>query len=605
MQRVADYIADFCVETGSPHIFLVSGGGMMHILDGLACNSKIHVVCAHHEGAAAVMAESYARVTNNIGMVFVTTGPGGTNAITGVVDAWVDSIPLLVISGQAKRSQNVYNSGIPGLRSLGGQEVNILPIVRSFTKYSAMVNEPEKIRYYLEKAVYCAKHGRPGPSWLDIPLDVQAAMVDPKSLEPFRPEEDNPDLTRLHDLVKATLKLLRSAKRPVIIAGNGVRLAHAEQVFLQVVENLKIPVVVSKLGQDLIDHQHPYYIGFGGTKGTRPGNFAMQNADLILAVGSRLAIPFTGYEYELFGREAKKIAVDIDTDELQKNTIKLDIAIQSDAKVFLETLLHDFQKNPLPEKKEWVKKCRHWKAQYPSISPEISDQKNPVCTYNLFDKLSDILDKNGIIIADAGTVYCIVSQVHRVKLGQRVITPAALGTMGLSLPLGIGAYFAAPDSTIVAVTGDGSLQMNIQELQTVVHNKIPLKLIVVNNNGYASIRNTQNSYFNGRFCGSDPSSGVSCPDLKKIAYAYGIPYEALHDQHELDLQLSEIIHRKGPVICEVFTCPDQQITPSVSSKVLPDGSMVSMPLEDMWPFLPRDEFREEMVIKPVRLDDGE
>jgi len=578
---------------------------MMHILDGLACNKKIRVICAHHEGAAAVMAESYARVTNNIGAVFVTTGPGGTNAITGVVDAWVDSIPLLVISGQAKRSQNVYNSGIPTLRSLGGQEVNILPIVRSFTKYSAMVNDPEKIRYHLEKALYCAKHGRPGPSWLDIPLDVQAAMVDPEILEPFRPESDETDTVQLRSQVHDTIELLRTAQRPVIIAGNGVRLAHAEKVFLEVVERLKIPVVVSKLGQDLIDHQHPFYVGFGGTKGSRPGNFAMQNADLILAVGSRLAIPFTGYEYELFGRKAKKIAVDIDPDELRKNTINLDIAIQADAKVFLETLVHEVKKDPLPEKPGWVKKCRHWKVRYPSITPEISAIKSPVCTYNLFDKLSDLLDTNGIIIADAGTVYCIVSQVHRVKAGQRVITPAALGTMGLSLPLGIGAYFAAPDSTIVAVTGDGSLQMNIQELQTVVHYKIPLKLFVVNNNGYVSIRNTQNSYFNGRFCGSDPSSGVSCPDLKKIAYAYGIPYEALHDQYEMDLRLGDILRKEGPVICEVFTCTDQQITPSVSSKVLPDGRMVSMPLEDMWPFLPRDEFWEEMIIKPVRFDDGD
>jgi acetolactate synthase-1/2/3 large subunit len=603
MQRVADYIADFCVKIGCPHIFLVSGGGMMHTLDGLACNKKIQVVCAHHEGAAAVMGESYARVTNNIGAVFVTTGPGGTNAITGVVDAWVDSIPLLVISGQAKRSQNVYNSGIPTLRSLGGQEVNILPIVQSFTKYSAMVNDPEKIRYHLEKAVYCAKHGRPGPSWLDIPLDVQAAMVDPDSLEPFRPEPDDTDMARLRDQVRETINLLRTARRPVIIAGNGVRLAHAEKVFLDIVEMLKIPVVVSKLGQDLIDNDHPYYVGFGGTKGSRPGNFAMQNADLILAVGSRLAIPFTGYEYELFGREARKIAVDIDPDELQKNTIHLDLAIQADAKVFLKTLMNAVKKNPVPEKPDWVTKCRHWKARYPPVTPDIAGMQSPVCTYNLFDKLSDLLDKNGIIIADAGTVYCIVSQVHRVKAGQRVITPAALGTMGLSLPLGIGAYFAAPHSTIVAVTGDGSLQMNIQELQTVVHYKIPLKLFVVNNNGYVSIRNTQNSYFEGRFCGSDPSSGVSCPDLKKIAHAYGIPYEALHNQHEMDLRLGDILHQEGPVICEVFTCTDQQITPSVSSKVLPDGSMVSMPLEDMWPFLPRDEFREEMIIRPVRLDD--
>jgi acetolactate synthase I/II/III large subunit len=603
MQRVADYIADFCVKIGVPDIFLVSGGGIMHILDGLVCNKNIRVICAHHEGAAAVMAEGYARITNNIGVVFVTTGPGGTNAVTGVVDAWVDSIPLLVISGQAKRSQNVYNSGIPGLRSLGGQEVNILPIVKSFTKYSEMVNNPEKIRYHLEKAVYCAISGRPGPSWLDIPLDVQAATIDPDALEPFRPKSTRQDESRLHDQVKATIDLLRTAKRPVLIAGNGVRLAHAEKEFLKVVETLKIPVVVSKLGQDLIDYGNPYYVGFGGTKGTRPGNFAMQNADLILAIGSRLAIPFTGYEYELFGREAKKIAVDIDPNELRKNTIKLDISIQSDAKKFLETLFEELTKISIKEKFPWVKKCQYWKSKYPAIIRENSSKDKPICTYNLFDKLSDLLDEKAIIIADAGTVYCIVSQVHRVKSGQRVITPAALGTMGLSLPFGIGAYFATQNFTIVAVTGDGSLQMNIQELQTVVHNKIPLKLFVVNNNGYVSIRNTQNSYFEGRYCGSDPSSGVSCPNLEKIAYAYGIHYECLKEQNDLNKKLKNILKYPGPVICEVFTYTDQQIIPSVSSRICPDGTMISMPLEDMWPFLPRDEFRKEMIVKPVRFDD--
>lgn len=603
MQRVADYIADFCVRIGCPHVFLVSGGGMMHTLDGLACNKNISVICAHHEGAAAVMAESYSRVTNNIGAVFVTTGPGGTNAITGVVDAWVDSIPLLVISGQAKRSQNVQNSGIPTLRSLGGQEVNILPIVQSCTKYAAMVNEPEKIRFHLEKAVYYAKHGRPGPSWLDIPLDIQAAIIDPDSLEPFRPAPDAPASSTLIQQIQATTDLLRAAERPVIIAGNGIRLAHAEKEFLRVVENLKVPVVVSKLGQDLIDYVHPYYVGFGGTKGTRPGNFALQNSDCILAIGSRLAIPFTGYEYELFGREAKKIVVDIDRDELEKKTIHIDIAVEADAKQFLELLSRELEKSPVCEKVPWVKKCRDWKARYPSVTPEMSLRQSPVCSYNLFEVISDNLDENGIIIADAGTVYCIVSQVHKVKPGQRVITPAALGTMGLSLPMGIGAYYASPRSVIVAVTGDGSLQMNIQELQTVVHNQIPLKLFVVNNNGYLSIRNTQNSYFQGRYCGSDPSSGISCPNLKKIASAYGIPYVSIRKNRELAFKIKEIFTRSGPVICEVFTRPDQQIIPSVSSRVLPDGRMISMPLEDMWPFLSRDVFRQEMIIEPIRVDD--
>lgn len=601
-QRVADYLAEFCISLGVPDIFLVSGGGIMHILDGLVCNKKIKVHCAHHEGAAAVMAEGYARITNTLGILIVTTGPGGTNAITGVVDAWVDSIPMLIISGQAKRSQNVYNSGLPGLRSLGGQEVNILPIVKSCTKYAEMVNDPEKIRYHLEKAVYFATHGRPGPSWLDIPIDVQASTITTDNLKSYTPGRVFSNNKRFNEQVKETIELLRFSQCPVIIAGHGIRLSHAENEFLIAIASLKIPVVVSKLGQDLIGADHPYYIGFGGTKGTRAANFAIQNADLILSIGCRLAIPFTGYEYDLFGREAKKVAVDIDDIELQKDTIKLDIAIQADARQFFVALLQGITKHPIKEKMAWVLKCRHWKNKYPIIT-EATIKEKPICTYNLFEKLSVLLDEKSIIIADAGTVYHILSQVHQVKYGQKVITPAALGTMGFSLPLGIGAYYAAPKSTIVAVTGDGSLQMNIQELQTVVHNNIPIKLFVVNNGGYVSIRNTQNTYFNGRYCGAGPTSGVSCPDLEKVAYAYGIRYMCLRERTDLTEKLKNVLDYSGPIICEVFTDTDQQIIPCVSSRVLPDGTMVSMPIEDMWPFLPRDEFRNEMIIKPIRAGD--
>lgn len=603
MIRVADYIVNYIVDTGAPHIFTVSGGGIMYILDGMKCNCNINYTCAHNEAAAAVMAEGYSRASNNIGVLLVTTGPGGTNAVTGVVDAWVDSIPLLVISGQSKRSQNVYNSGIPELRTLGGQEVNILPIVKSFTKYSEMVNEPDMIRYHLEKAVYYAKNGRPGPSWLDIPLDVQAALIDPNDLPPFLPRETLCVEESITSQVKKVYEFLEQSDRPVIIAGNGVRLSGAEKVFLELVNRLKVPVVVSKLGQDLIDYKNPFFVGFGGTKGTRAANFAIQNSDLIISIGSRLAIPFIGYEYDLFAREAKKISVDIDPYEMKKKTINLDMAINLDAKIFIENLLAISNEKILPEKVEWTKKCRHWKEKYQASAFENLTGKDVVSSYNLFDELSKILDEKSVVIADAGTVYCIISQAFSVKYGQRIIVPAALGTMGLSLPLGIGAYYAARDSKIVAVTGDGSLQMNIQELQTVVHNKIPIKLFVVNNKGYLSIRNTQNAYFEGRFIGCNAGSGVSCPDLKKIAVAYGIKYEAISDLKELSSKVKEVVEYQGPIICEVFTDPDQQITPSVSSKVLPSGRMVSMPLEDMWPYLPREEFEAEMVIKPVDYDD--
>jgi len=597
--RVADYIAHYIVEIGIDDVFLVSGGGMMHLLDGLECNKDLNYICAHNEAAASVMAEGYSRISNNLGVLYVTTGPGATNAVTGVVDAWVDSIPILVISGQSKRSQNVQNSGIAGLRSLGGQEVDILPIVKSFTKYSVMVNNPKEIRYHLEKAVYMAKNGRPGPSWLDIPLDVQAALIDPDNLKSFTPPESNSQSSNVKKQINEVLESLIEAKRPIIIAGNGIRLAGAEKEFLDLIDTLKIPVVASKLGQDLLYEDHPYYVGFGGTKGTRAANFAMQNSDMILSIGSRLAIPFIGYEYELFAREAKKISVDIDPREHKKKTIKLDIAIEYDAKKFIMEFSELLSECNIKEKEDWVEKCHHWKNKYNEIPEGFCYEKSVACSYNLFDKLAKILDSESIVIADAGSVYCIISQAFKVKPGQRVITPACLGTMGLSLPLGIGAFYAAKNSTIVAVTGDGSLQMNIQELQTMHHYNIPLKLFVVNNNGYLSIRNTQDNYFNGRHAGSDPQSGVSCPDLEKVAWAYNIKYEKILNQDDLENKIDDIINNKDPIICEVITDQKQQIVPSVSSKTLPDGSMVSAPLEDMWPFLSKEELENEMIIKPV------
>ena len=597
--RVADYIARYLVEIGIYDIFLVSGGGMMHLLDGLECNKDINYICAHNEAAASVMAEGYSRISNNLGVLYVTTGPGATNAVTGVVDAWVDSIPVLVISGQSKRSQNVQNSGITGLRSLGGQEVDILPIVKSFTKYSVMVNHPKEIKYHLDKAVYMAQNGRPGPSWLDIPLDVQAALIDPDNLKSFTHPESNLKSSNVKKRINKVFESLTDAKRPIIIAGNGIRLAGAEKEFLDLIDTLKIPVVASKLGQDLLYEDHPYYVGFGGTKGTRAANFAMQNSDMVLSIGSRLAIPFIGYEYELFAREAKKISVDIDPREHKKKTIKLDIAIEYDAKKFINEFLELLSECNIKEKKDWIEKCHHWKNKYNEVPEGLCYEKSVACSYNLFDKLAKILDSDSIVIADAGSVYCIISQAFKVKPGQRVITPACLGTMGLSLPLGIGAFYAAKNSTIVAVTGDGSLQMNIQELQTMHHYNIPLKLFVVNNNGYLSIRNTQDNYFNGRHAGSDPQSGVSCPDLKKVAWAYNIKYEKILNQNDLENKIEDIINYKYPIICEVFTDQKQQIVPSVSSKTLPDGSMVSAPLEDMWPFLSKEELENEMIIKPV------
>ena len=401
-----------------------------------------------------------------------------------------------------------------------------------------------------------------------------------------------------------TFRYLKQAERPVVIVGNGVRLSGAGKEFLKLIDKIKIPVGASKLGQDLIDYNHPYFVGFGGTRGTRAANFALQNSDLVLSLGSRLANPFIGYEPSLFARAAKKIVVDIDICELEKFGSKLDIAINCNVKSFIEKMLNLLQREPLSENIEWIKKCRHWKEKYRVINEPHFIEKKWVCVYSFFDKLSHALSNNSIVIGDAGSVYYVISQAMQVKYGQRIVVPAGLGSMGLSLPLGIGAYYASKDSTIVAVTGEGSLQMNIQELQTVIHNKIPLKLFVINNGGYLSIKQTQERNFEGRLIGSDPGSGVSFPDLSKIAYAYGIKYNSIKGQDQLEKKIEGTINYKGSIICEVFTDPNQKIMPSVTSKVLPGGQIVSVPLEDMFPFLPREEFEQEMIIKPVNYDIG-
>jgi acetolactate synthase-1/2/3 large subunit len=544
------------------------------------------------------MAEGYSRISENIGVLYVTTGPGGTNAVTGVVDAWIDSIPMLVISGQAKRSQNVYNSGIPGLRQLGGQEVNILPIVDSFTKYSAMVNDPQLIKYHLDKAVYCAKHGRPGPSWLDIPLDVQAIHVNEGDLVPFvvdhkkAPSIDSKIVDKVH-------ALLTEANRPLIIAGNGVRLSGSARIFLQFVHALKIPVVVSKLGLDLIGYEEPYFVGFGGTKGTRAANFAIQNADLILSLGSRLANPFIGYEHDLFARGAKKIIVDIDSSELKKFQFDVEVALECDVHTFITDLCAAVRQKPLPEKPNWIKTVTKWKKRYQAIHENHEVNSEYINLYSFFDSLYRVMDSSSIVIGDAGSVYYVISQASRVKQGQRVIVPAGLGTMGLSLPLGIGAFYASKDVTVIAVTGDGSLQMNIQELQTVFHNQIPLKLFVISNGGYLTIKHTQENFFSSRFIGAGPDSGVSFPDLCDIAKAYKIPYASITVKDDLQKAIKEVIHSDTAVLCEVFTDPNQKIIPSVTSTITEDGQMISMPLEDMAPFLERGEFFREMIIEPM------
>lgn len=590
MKRVADYIADFIFELGVDTVFTVTGGGAMFLNDGVASHSKLKAICNHHEQACAMGAVGYAKYRNSYAVCMTTTGCGSTNAITGLLDAWQDNVPCIFISGQVKRKETVRNSGLR-LRQFGVQEADIISVVQSLTKYSVMVNDPSEIAFHLEKAAYLARSGRPGPIWIDVPLDVQGAVIDPDTLKHFDPASE----TRVV-LDSEISTLICSAKRPVLIAGNGIRLGNAVSQLREFVERYSIPVVQTYLGVDLLPTDHPLCVGRIGIRGTRAGNFAMQNADLVLSVGSRLCVPSTGFEYNLFAREAKVLVVDVDEEEHKKKTVRIDKFIHADACQFFEKCNLGEWKAP----SSWAEKCRHWRCKWPVCTPETFDDKEGINLFAFVDRLSKNMCDDAVVVSDAGSSYYVTSQTLSIRANQRYITSGGQADMGFGLPAAIGVCAAQGGKPVIAITGDGSFQMNIQELQTVVHNKLPIKLFVWNNNGYLSIRTTQSKFFDGRFIGTDSASGVSFPDLNKIADAYGIPYLKAATLAELDSVLPQALATDGPVLFEVIAPANQQIVPAVSSVKRADGTMLSKPLEDMFPFLEREEFLREMIVKPIQ-----
>ncbi|NJD76980.1 MAG: thiamine pyrophosphate-binding protein [Candidatus Methanoperedens sp.] len=597
MMRVADFIAEFIYDIGVKHVFMLTGGGIMHLTDGVACNKDLQVVCCHHEQASSMALEAYSRMTGNYGVGYFTTGPGATNAITGLAGAWLDSVPCLFISGQVKRKEAVYNAKIPGLRQFGVQEINILPIVESITKYSAIVNNPEDIRYHLEKALYLSKEGRPGPSWLDIPLDVQGAIIEPDKLRGFTPPEDMKKIPESQ--IKQVEQYIKSASRPVILAGYGVRISGAINDLLKLVEKYNTPVITTYLGADVIDSEHPNYVGRIGIKGDRAGNLAMQNSDLLIVIGSSLPVAEIGYEYPQFAREARVVIVDIDISSHKKNTIKIDLLIEGDAKEFLNKLSRLLDKQQINSGNKWLDTCISWRNKYPVCLPEYEKLKDKINIYYFIDRLSRKLNTDDVVVTDAGSAFYAGSQCVKIKQGMRYITSGGFATMGYSLPASIGISAALNKKRVMCITGDGSLQQNIQELQTVVHYGFPLKIFILNNDGYLSIRFTQEKYFNGRFIGESSISGVSFPDSKKIADAYGIKFVRVSNNSQLDKALDDVLEFDGPVICDIMTPRDQLIIPTVASEKKDDGTMVSKPLEDMYPFLERDEFRKNMIVKAL------
>ena len=662
--KVADYIADRLVGAGIRHVFTVTGGGAMHLNDGLGHKEGLTCIYDHHEQACAMAAESYARIHRRIAAVCVTTGPGGTNAITGVLGGWLDSIPMLVLSGQVRYDTTARWSGV-GIRAMGDQEFDICQAVASMTKYCEMVIDPRRIRFCLEKALYLAQSGRPGPCWLDIPLDVQGAYVESQELAGFDPKDyeaggtgwscearsDMGEAGRAapgkkaapaqiledeagrgekrqalpgkvdRELVHAVLEKIQGAERPVFNAGNGIRIGGAHQAFLEVADRLGIPVVTGWNSQDAIWDTHPLYTGRPGNMGDRPGNLAVQNSDLVFSVGSRLSIRQVGYNYKTWARAAYVIVSDIDPEELKKPSVHSDLRIHADCRDLLETMAEVLKEGQQADRlpyplfgggrglpgMSWLDTCRMWKETYPVLLPAYMDRSDeePANMYALVEELSSRLPEGQITVVGNGSACVAGGHGYIIKKGQRFITNSAVAAMGYDLPAAIGASMAAEGEEIVLLTGDGSIQMNLQELQTIIHHRMPIKIFLINNGGYHSIRQSQRNFFGEPLVGVGVDSGFKGPDLsfpsmEKLAAAYGYPYVSAHHNSQLGAAIEEALGMEGPVICEVFVDREQVFAPKSSAKRLEAGTLVSPPLEDLAPFLPDEEMERNMIIPRIK-----
>lgn len=603
--RLADYVMQRVAEAGVGHVFMVPGGGSMHLVDALGLRQDLEFVCTLHEQAAAIAAEAYARVTNNLGVVLVTTGPGGTNALTGVAGAWLESTPCLIISGQVKRADL---KGALGVRQLGPQELDIVSLASTITKYAVTVMDPSSIAYELDKALVLARTGRPGPVWLDIPLDVQGAQVEPAELRHYDVSTENAPVGSRHGLpgwIDKTIALIEAAERPVLLVGNGVRLAGARDALLELVDVLDVPVLTTWMGADLLWERHPRYFGKPGTVASRGANYTLQNADLLISIGARLDAPVTGFDRSQFARAARKVVVDIDPAEIQKLGPQVDVPVCADALAFIEGLLERSGTTARVDHRDWLRRCTEWKEKYPVVLPEYWSQADYVNTYVFSSVLADELENDDLIIpGSSGVGIDTFWLAFAVKQGQRLFSTGGLGAMGFGLPASIGGCLASGRKRTISVDGDGGFQLNIQELETVARLGLPIKFFVLNNQGYASIRATQNNHFQGRLVGSDASSGLTLPDLMKIGAAYGLATARITENSQLADGIRGVLGRPGPVLCEVVVAPDQSIGPRVSSVVRADGSIVSRPLEDLWPFLDRAELRANMLIPTLDEEDA-
>ena len=597
MMKLSDYVMEFLSDLGTKHVFLLPGGGCMHLVDSLGRQPKLKPVGYLHEQAAVIAADAYAQYNESIGVALVTTGPGGTNAITAVTASWIDSTPLLVLSGQVKRCDLI---GDTGLRQRGIQEAPIIPMVKPVTKYAVTVMDPASIRYHLEKAVFLAVAGRPGPVWIDIPLDVQGAKIDEKKLRGFKPPKAGNSAKSLKTYVTRAIKLLNASKRPVILAGNGIRLAGAGKEFLALAKKLGVPVLTTWRAADFMAETDPLYFGRPGSIAGRAANFVQQNSDFIMIVGARLDLPQVGHNYGLFARGAKKVVVDIDPREIAKLAMRVEVKAVCDAGDFVKELYRNIKKAEEKDRSAWLDQCKYWKNRYPVGDGVLEKPKGRVNTYSLVYALSSLMSKGNVLVpGSSGSCAEITMQAFKVKAGQRILNTPGLGSMGFGLPASSGACIAAGRRT-VTIIGDGGLQHNIQAFETIRRLNLPLKIFILNNNGYGSIRIMQAKHFHGNYVCCDAASGMSIPDIIKIAASYGLKTCRIKNQKELFSGVKKALAIKGPVVCEVMVEPWLETAPKIASFVKPDGSIVSKPLEDLWPFLDREEFKKNMIISPIK-----
>lgn len=603
MIKVSDFIFKYLVDTYQiQHVFLVTGGGAMHLNDSIGHTAGLTYICNHHEQASSIAAEGYYRTCGHLCVTNVTTGPGGTNAVTGVLGQWLDSIPGLYISGQIKQSTMKGTYPDLPLRQLGDQEADIVSIVRSITKYAVTVTNALDIKYELDKAIAIALSGRPGPVWIDIPLDVQSAMIDENMLKSFDPTElvDTVNHLLVDQQIEELVEKIQKAKSPVIYVGNGVRLAKRTDEFIRMVERLQIPVVTAISGSDIIWHDHPLCYGKPGICGDRIGNIMVQNSDLLIVLGTRLSIRQVGYAYDLLAPKAYKVMVDIDRAELQKPTLGINLPVHVNLSEFIDKLFAKIKDLALPDFSDWRQWGRKIEDELPSLSDDNPSLPGYVSSYVFAEELFKQLKEGDVVVTGNGTAYTSTYQAMKVKKGVRVFANQGCAAMGYDLPAAIGALTANHQGRTILVTGDGSLQMNIQELQTLVTYKMPLKIFVLENEGYLAIKTTQKSFFGGYFTGSNPASGVVCPNLEKIANAYGIPYVGVREEGQALVDIiTNVLNSPGSVICEIHMHPEQTLFPKSASFMDKDRKMTSAPLEKMAPFMP-DELQNKCVYSSIK-----